>query len=571
LSPEYSFDINSVNMRNNSIYVILSFIFGVYCLNAQEILLEAEEAALFGVTVSRSGSGYSGTGYVTGFDSDNDRIEFTFTASNALYEVIIGFATPYGEKGYELEVNDIKASGMFPASNSAFLEHNAGKYVLEKGQNKIIIGGGWNWYNIDYIKLSPASIELPQKPPKILSDHLAAAHARSLFSYLIDLYGEKVLSGQQDMAEIEYIYGITGKYPAVSAFDLIDYSPSRIAFGANPGGAVEKWIAWAETQKSIISLSWHWNAPTDLINQPGGQEWWRGFYTEATTFDIETVLADTNSNRYQLLLQDLDAIAAELKKFQQKDIPVLWRPLHEASGGWFWWGAKGAQPFKQLWQLMYDRYVNRHGLHNLIWVYTAGDPEWYPGDDHVDIVSLDIYTDPSSAMSGEWENIQAEFNGKKLVTLSESGTIPDPDKIRIYGVWWSWFSIWSGSFIHDIDAEYLKRVYADEDILTADELDDWYIDVQDSGQDDKSHAALSVYPNPSKGDITIKFTMTADGPVTFTLYDILGKMVKKEDIGVFPVGKYYHDFHYSNLASGVYILKFHSKENVLYRKLVLLK
>jgi mannan endo-1,4-beta-mannosidase len=558
-------------MRNYIIYIILFLVHGEYCLTAQDIFLEAEEATLVGVTVSRSGSGYSGSGFVTGFDSDTDRIEFTFTASNTLYDLTIGFATPYGEKGYNLEVNDLKASGMFPASNSAFTEHNAGKYLLEEGQNKIIIGGGWSWYNIDYIKLSPASIELPQKPPKNLSDNQAMPSARSLFSYLIDLYGKKVLSGQQDMQEIEYIYGITGKYPAVSAFDLIEYSPSRIAFGANPEGTVEEWITWAEAQKSIISLSWHWNAPTDLINQPGGQEWWRGFYTEATTFDIEAVLADTTSARYQLLLRDMDAIAAELKKFYNADIPILWRPLHEASGGWFWWGAKGPEPFIELWRLMYDRYVVRHGLHNLIWVYTAGDPQWYPGDAYVDIVSLDIYTDPSSAMSGEWENIQAEFNGRKLVTLSESGTMPDPDKIRIYGVWWSWFSIWSGNFIRDIDEEYLQRVYADEDILTADELGDWYNFDGDSGQDDQSDPVFSIYPNPSREECTLRFTLSNAGPVRLVLYDILGRLVKNENAGTMSSGRQNYLFRYGNLASGIYFLKISTGNDTEYNKIVVLK
>ena len=68
---------------------------------------------------------------------------------------------------------------------------------------------------------------------------------------------------------------------------------------------------------------------------------------------------------------------------------MLWRPLHEASGGWFWWGAHGPDPFKQLWELMFRRFTEVHELHNLIWVYTA-DPtahhDWYPGDDMVDVV-----------------------------------------------------------------------------------------------------------------------------------------------------------------------------------------
>ncbi|MBN1763812.1 MAG: C10 family peptidase, partial [Sedimentisphaerales bacterium] len=182
------------------------------------------------------------------------------------------------------------------------------------------------------------------RPPKTLTDPQATDEAKSLMSFLVDHYSQKVLSGQQELQEIAYIYSITGKEPAVGAFDLMDYSPSRIEHGADPTGEVESYINWADTGGGIVSLSWHWNAPTDLIDEPD-KEWWRGFYTYATTFDIEAVLADPEGERYQLLIRDLDAIAVELAKFQNAGLPVLWRPLHEASGGWFWWGAKGPGPF----------------------------------------------------------------------------------------------------------------------------------------------------------------------------------------------------------------------------------
>ena len=174
----------------------------------------------------------------------------------------------------------------------------------------------------------------------------------------------------------------------------------------------------------MVSLSWHWNAPTDLIDKTNN-EWWRGFYTHATTFDINAVLGDPYGTKYQLVLRDLDAIAVQLQKFQDANLPLLWRPLHEASGGWFWWGAKGPGPFIELWRLMHDRFVNYHGLHNLIWVYTVGDAAWYPGDAYVDIVGMDIYpSDPNTSMAGFWQDTQSRHEGVKLVALSESGIVP---------------------------------------------------------------------------------------------------------------------------------------------------
>lgn len=329
------------------------------------------------------------------------------------------------------------------------------------------------FYLIHLCLLISAAFSAVTRPPKMLTDPLATDQAKSLISFLVDNYSQKVLSGQQDLNEINYILSVTGKQPAVGVFDLIDYSPSRIEHGADPTGQVESWINWANTGGGIVSLSWHWNAPTDLIDGEG-TEWWRGFYTYATTFDIEAVLADPAGERYALLIRDIDAIAVELAKFQAAGLPVLWRPLHEASGTWFWWGAHGPAPFIELWQLMYDRFVNHHGLHNLIWVYTIGDPAWYPGSAYVDIIGMDIYPEnPDTSFLWEWQDTQSRHEGTHLVALSESGILPDPDKIRRDNVWWSWFSVWNGSFIHDVDTTFLNTVYHDADIITLDELPDW--------------------------------------------------------------------------------------------------
>ncbi len=44
------------------------------------------------------------------------------------------------------------------------------------------------------------------------------------------------------------------------------------------------------------------------------------------------------------MVRDIDAIASLLKRLQDHGVTVLWRPLHEAAGGWFWWGAGGPGP-----------------------------------------------------------------------------------------------------------------------------------------------------------------------------------------------------------------------------------
>jgi mannan endo-1,4-beta-mannosidase len=213
-----------------------------------------------------------------------------------------------------------------------------------------------------------------------------------------------------------------------------------------------------DDQGHAISMCWHWNAPTNLLNTPG-HEWWSGFYTHATTYDIAAALANTNSPEYALLLRDMDTIAVQLRKFADKNIPVLWRPLHESEGGWFWWGAKGAEPFQH------------HGLHHLIWVLTSEDPAWYPGDDVVDIIGVDAYPgDKSDPLSAQWESLKSRYDGKKLVALTEFGGVPDIPKMHQFGVWFSYFLPWTGSLgPAGMPVETVQRVYQSTNTLTLDE------------------------------------------------------------------------------------------------------
>jgi hypothetical protein len=74
---------------------------------------------------------------------------------------------------------------------------------------------------------------------------------------------------------------------------------------------------------------------SDLINNDT-VPWWKGFYTYGTTFNLTAALADTSSTNYALLISDMDVIARQLLRLQAANVPVLWRPLHEAEGGWFW-------------------------------------------------------------------------------------------------------------------------------------------------------------------------------------------------------------------------------------------
>ena len=262
------------------------------------------------------------------------------------------------------------------------------------------------------------------------------------------------------------------------------YSPSRLEFGV-VGRDTDSAIKWWK-EGGIVTFSWHWNAPKDLINQPPDKMWYSGFYTRATTFDVKKAMDNPDSEDYVLILRDIDAIAVQLKRLRDEGIPVLWRPLHEASGGWFWWGARGPEPCIKLWRLLYDRLTHYHKLNNLIWVWNGQHGDWYPGDEYVDIIGEDVYGGARAYGSqvGRFLTALSYTKANKVIALTENGTIPDPDALLLDEAAWAWYCTWCGGFVYKKEGEevvyseehtelsMLKKVYNHEYVITRDQLPD---------------------------------------------------------------------------------------------------
>jgi mannan endo-1,4-beta-mannosidase len=287
-------------------------------------------------------------------------------------------------------------------------------------------------------------------------------------TYLTDIYGEYILTGQYcDLGlnghEMYTIQLETGEKPAVLGLDLIEYTPSRVLYGSE-GKAVERAIEFYEAG-GIVTLCWHWNAPEDYLTEL----WYRGFYTDATNIRLNKIMNGTDSNGYELLLRDIDAIAECLKELQDADVPVLWRPLHEASGGWFWWGAAGPEAYIELWKLMYDRLTNHHGLNNLIWLWNGQSADWYPGGEYVDIIGEDIYAGEHvySPQTGKFTEILEYSGGEKMIVLSEIGTLFDPELAVRDNTMWGFYATWSGEFLlAGQGLNILSEKYTEKDMLT---------------------------------------------------------------------------------------------------------
>lgn len=326
-----------------------------------------------------------------------------------------------------------------------------------------------------------------KKPSVTVSELITpnpSLQAQKLFGFLKEVYGSKTISGAMakvnwNTEEADWVYEQTGKYPALNCFDFIHHIHSPATWiNYDNTEVVEKW--WGNN--GIVSIMWHWNVPKNM-SEINPSEF--AFYTKDTNFDISKI-NDTNSPEYKLMIKDIDIISGYLKLLRDKNIPVIWRPLHEAAGntnaytggtGWFWWGAKGAEPCKALWKLMFDRMTNLHKLNNLIWVWTSqgNDADWYPGDEYVDLVGRDLYpeTNIHDSQLSEFNKVKTIVSGKKMIALSECGGIPNPDLMFQKGDTWLWFMPWYGDFTRDDKqngAAYWKNVMNNAHVITRDKM-----------------------------------------------------------------------------------------------------
>lgn len=459
------------------------------------VSVEAEDGSFTGSAKKETSvSGYSGSGYAGGLSKDGDAISLTFNIEKeGFHDLKFTCSTTGGFKSNYVFV-DGESIGTIDLDSSAFTEVTIPHVWMGNGEHEVKIEKYWGFLNVDKLDVmtgAPFDTSIYNVSPSLI-DKKASDNARRLYKFLVDNYGKNVISGQyseegafgREMAAIKKetagtgsSLGEGGKLPAMVGLDMSYYSPTSVENGGT-GTSIEKAInAWENN--TIVTMCWHWTAPSEYLKGT----WYSSFYKEHTSIDLDKIMNGQDDKGYQLLVRDMDAIATELAKLRDKDVPVLWRPLHEASGGWFWWGNCSAESYIKLYRLMYDKFTNEYELHNLIWVWNGQSPLWYPGDDVCDIVGTDIYPGEHVYTSQYPKFIETADipSYRKIVTLSENGCLFDPDLAVRDGAMWSYFGVWSGDFVTGqgtiityneqyTDSEMLKKVYNHENVITRDEL-----------------------------------------------------------------------------------------------------
>lgn len=320
------------------------------------------------------------------------------------------------------------------------------------------------------VSATPTSIPAPPPSRFDINPTLVTPNptkeANALYQFLRDNYGKKILSGTmtlQSFDEINWLKSNTGKEPAIIGLDFMHCFRGYNWYN-NEEPINDAKTFWS--RNGIPVFVWHWRDPSRATEE---------FYTNKTSFDISKI-NDSTSSEYKAMIRDIDSVSAMLMKLQLQNVPVIWRPLHEAAGGWFWWGAKGPAPCKKLYQLMYDRMVNYHGLKNLIWVWTRepNDEAWYPGDEYVDIIGRDIYKQGDhTSQIDEFNALNTLYGKKKMITISECGSMPDVDNLIKDGAAWSWYMTWYGDYVRSSVHNPLDlwiKMFASSYVITRDEM-----------------------------------------------------------------------------------------------------
>ncbi|GAA4158005.1 glycosyl hydrolase [Gryllotalpicola daejeonensis] len=242
------------------------------------------------------------------------------------------------------------------------------------------------------------------------SDANATPETRALHSRLRELTGIRTLFGHQDDLAYGGIERHVRRLPGVVGFDLggIEALAGHNLDGV-PFQSMIRWVREAHAKGALVTLSWHSVNP--ITNG--------GYGHNTAPMSIASVLR--NGECHEKFLRWLEHVAMFIEQLTDasgRPIPVIFRPFHEHSGDWFWWGI-GAKPDQQpqnspeefvaLWRFTVDYLRDVAGLHNLLYAISpdrsrlrldALEDDYlrgYPGDEFVDILGIDNYWDAGRA------------------------------------------------------------------------------------------------------------------------------------------------------------------------------
>lgn len=227
------------------------------------------------------------------------------------------------------------------------------------------------------------------------------AETSQVYSILEKTPSDGFLFGHQDAT----VYGIgwenkegesdvkrvCGDYPAVVGFDLGELEVGNLSnLDKVSFDKMKQEIINQYSRGGVVTLSWHARNPLT-----GGDAW----DVKDTTVVKSILPGGKNHQKFITVLDKVADFINSLVTAEGVKVPVIFRPWHEHTGSWFWWGKDlcSVDDYKQLWRMTYDRFIEK-GVDNVLYAYSPGGGcsseeymERYPGDDFVDLLGFDYY------------------------------------------------------------------------------------------------------------------------------------------------------------------------------------
>ncbi|MFC0185705.1 mannan endo-1,4-beta-mannosidase [Pseudarcicella hirudinis] len=238
-------------------------------------------------------------------------------------------------------------------------------------------------------------------------DKKATTETKNLYRNLKKLMKKGTMFGHQDdlayglnadqtrwVGEVNKsdVKSVTGQFPAVFGWDLggLEMDQSENLDGV-PFSEMKKNIVEIYQRGGVNTISWHFRNPLD----PKKSAW------DKQDSTIGNILRNKEAlKNYTNWLDKMAVFVSDLKGPKGEFIPVIFRPFHEHTGSWFWWGKNHCSPeeYKHFWQFTVNYLKNVKNIHNLIYAYStdvfSSKEEYlerYPGDEYADLLGFDTY------------------------------------------------------------------------------------------------------------------------------------------------------------------------------------
>ena len=305
---------------------------------------------------------------------------------------------------------------------------------------------------------APGLDALAEKAPKeiTLIDRQATPETAALYQYLAALpQTGHILYGHQnvvhhkmfltDSGSVSDTEDVTGSIAGIVGMDALSLTgaeltltPSERQAGLTYTDKLIKISEAAHRKGAILTLSMHMPNFAEVAKKgkKNGQWDYSGYSPNNLSGNVgHRILPGQDLN--EVYNGYLDLVADYLLKLQAKGIPVIFRPLHEHNGSWFWWGGNNIDEgdFLELWHYTVKYLRDTKGVHNCLYAYSPNGPFFdeasylsrYPGDRYADILGVDTYNDEQKA---EWFKHldqtlavmqKAAQKHAKLTALTEAG------------------------------------------------------------------------------------------------------------------------------------------------------